>query len=722
METTGTELSGTITRITYRNEDTGYTVFRCEIKGEREPIVAVGCTLAREGEVVTLRGKWRRDPKYGMQFAAESILAARPDSPKAIEAYLASGIIPGIGPGLAKRIVAMFGEKTLERMDENPSIIGQVRGVGAKRVEQIEAAWREQAASRRIMVFLANQNISGALALRIYKQYGDDAIEVIRANPYRLAREVRGIGFKTADEIARDMGVPVTSAQRIEAGIRYALAEATGRGNVGLERSDLIAAAAKVLELHAGWIDPTLEQMTNNPMPGFIHTLLPDGREAFLDPRLFEAEARAANALRRMAGKPAPWSMDDGRARAIVERAQAAAKVQLAPEQFDACVMVLTRRVSILTGGPGTGKTSTLNVILRALREVRAKVAMAAPTGKAAKRMRETTGHDASTVARLVGMGNPTAEDRTIEADILVLDESSMVDVTMLDKVLKALPDGSGLLFVGDVDQLPSVGAGRVLADLIESGAIPTTRLTRVFRQAQQSAIIRNAHRINQGLDIEPNADRDTPSDFYFIERDDPEAIAQTIQRLVTETIPEKLGCSPADVQVLSPMRRSATGTDALNAALQAALNPSPVARIPRLGGRIGVGDRVLQTVNNYTLEVMNGESGIVKSIDAEEQVMTVAVDDKMVTYPISEADQLALAYAMTVHKSQGSQFPAVVIPVTTQHYMMLQRAIIYTGVTRATRFCVLVGQRRALDMAIRNDRAEPRLTTLRFRLQAQLA
>ena len=723
---TPAEISGTIVNIVFRNEETGYTVFRCEMKGEKQPVTAVGCTLAREGELVTLRGKWRKDPKYGMQFAAESIIAARPDSPKAIESYLASGIIRGIGPALAKRIVERFGERTLDLMDEDPAIIGQVQGVGPKRVEQIAVAWKEQAASRRIMVFLANQNIGGALALRIFRQYGDDAITVIKANPYRLAREVRGVGFKTADEIARDMGVPETSPQRIEAGVRHALSEATGRGHVGLERSALLTATATILNLHAGWVEPVLDEMSESPTPGFVHTVLPDQREVYLDSRLYEAEHRAAKALKQMAGSSPPWAASEGRAKDIMERAQQAAKVQLAEEQFAAGVMALTQRASILTGGPGTGKTSTLNVILRALKEVRAKVVMGAPTGKAAKRMRETTGHEASTVARLIGMGAGPGEEREIDCDILIIDESSMVDITMLDRVLKCLKTGAAILFVGDVDQLPSVGAGQVLADMIDSGTIPTTRLTKVFRQAQQSAIIRNAHRINHGEAIEPNAEKGEASDFYFIERDSPEDIASTIVRLVSETIPERLGCAPSDVQVLSPMRRSATGTEALNASLQAALNPNPVAKIPRLGGRIGTGDRVLQTVNNYDLGdgrgVMNGESGLVEAIDAEGQTMTVHVDGDSVGYPMSDVDQLTLAYAMTVHKSQGSQFPAVVIPVTTQHYMMLNRSIIYTGVTRATKFCVLVGQRKALEMAIKNSRAEPRLTTLRFRLNRNVA
>lgn len=718
MTTEAIEITGTVVGITFRNEENGYTVFRCETKADPKPIVVVGCTLAREGETVSLRGQWRNDPKFGLQFAATSVIAVRPDSPGAIEAYLASGVIRGIGPTMAKRIVAMYGAETLEVMDNDPDAIGRVPGVGPKRVEQIKAAWKEQSESRRIMIFLANQNISGGLALRIYRQYGENAIAVIQANPYRLAREVRGIGFATADQIARDLGIPETSPQRIEAGIRHALAEATGRGHCGLTREGLIRAGAEALNLAPGWIEPVIEQLMDTERPGFVRRMIPDVGECYFSDSLNDAEKRASRALHDMLGRVPPWKISLQEATALAEKAQTEAGVVLAEEQMAAVIMALTSRVSILTGGPGTGKTSTLNVILKALRAAKATVVLGAPTGKAAKRMKETTGQEASTVARLIGMGLPGGvEPKPIEGDILILDEASMVDVMMLDKVLKGLPEGAALLLVGDVDQLPSVGAGRVLGDMIESDRIPTTRLTKVFRQAQQSAIIRNAHRINRGDALEENAAPGAPSDFYWIDSTK-ERVADRIIELVTRRIPERLGCTPFDVQVLSPMRKSATGTDALNIALQAALNPNPVAKIPRFGGRIGVGDRVLQTVNNYELGVMNGESGVVVGIDPEEEVMRVQVDDKEVVYPLGDADQLTLAYAMTVHKSQGSQFPAVVIPVTTQHYMMLNRPVIYTAVTRATKFCVLIGERRALDMAIKNSRLEPRLTQLMHRLR----
>jgi len=713
------EITGVIVGITFRNEENGYTVFRCETKADPKPITVVGCTLAREGETVALNGAWRNDPKFGLQFAATSIIAVRPDSPKGIESYLASGVIRGIGPVMAKRIVAMYGVDTLNVMDRDPAAIGRVPGVGAKRVEQIRAAWKEQSESRRIMVFLANQNISGSLALRIFRQYGEDSIAVIQTNPYRLAREVRGIGFTTADQIARDLGIPETSTQRIEAGLRHSLSEATARGHCGLTRDGLLRAAAELLNLGAGWVETVLDGLMEQDQPGIVRRNIPDAGECYFTEALNEAERRSAINLKSMIGKSPPWRVRREDLKGIAERAQAEAGVVLAEEQMQAVMMALTQRVSILTGGPGTGKTSTLNVILKALRSIKASVVMGAPTGKAAKRMRETTGSEASTVARLVGLGmGQEAERKSIDGDILILDESSMVDSMMLDKVLRAMSAGAAVLFVGDVDQLPSVGSGRVLADMIESGLIPTTRLTKVFRQAQQSAIIRNAHRINKGLPLEDNAAPGLPSDFYWIDchRDQ---VASRIIEMVTQRIPAKLGCTASDIQVLSPMRKSNTGTDALNIGLQSALNPKPAAKIPRPAGHIGVGDRVIQTVNCYEKGVMNGESGVVLDIDAEDEVMTVLVDDKKVVYPIRDADQLTLAYAMTVHKSQGSQFPAVVIPVTTSHYMMLNRPVIYTAVTRAAKFCVLIGERRAMEMALKSERMEPRLTQLMHRLRA---
>jgi len=711
-------LSGEVVTITFRNADTGYSVMRVRVPTLRDPVTVVGVSLAREGEVVDVRGRWKVHPQFGRQIEASAVAVRRPTSAAAIERYLASGVVPGIGPALAKRIVGHFGEDTFRVFEEEPERVSAIPGIGPKRAEEIARVWRESQAERQVMLFLAGHGITGALALRILRKYGAATIGVVEQQPYRLAKEIRGIGFTTADAIARKLGVPETAPERIEAGLRHVVAQATGTGHCGQPLDALLKAACEALNLHANWVRPVLEAQLQ--AGEFIApVMLPDGTPCVFDKGLYEAEKRIARGLSGMVGQVPPWAMTREQAERVAAQAERACGVGLAPEQREAVVMALTSRVGVLTGGPGTGKTSTLKVILAALREARARVVLGAPTGKAAKRMSESTGHPAATVARLIGMGRAAGEEAAeIACDILILDEASMVDVRMLDAVLGALEPGAALLFVGDVDQLPSVGSGRVLGDMIESGALPTVRLTRIFRQAANSAIIRNAHRINRGEGIEP---RQEGADFHFIQVEDPQEIPQRIAALVQRHIPDRIGIAASEVQVLSPMRKSATGTEALNLLLQNTLNPEPVRQITRFGRRYGVGDRVLQTVNNYDLGVMNGESGIIHDVDEAASLLRVQVDDALVDYPFDDLDQLDLAYAMTVHKSQGSQFPAVVMPVTTQHFIMLQRSIIYTGITRATRFCVLVGQRKALEMAIRNARMEPRITSLGARL-ARLA
>lgn len=710
------EIVGEITGIVFRAEDTGYSVMRVAVKGAQGPTTVCGATLARVGEFITARGRWKRHAQHGMQLDAVTIVATRPTTPEAIARYLGSGVVKGVGESTAIRIVGRFGADTLTVLDEAPERLAEVGGIGPKTIAKIKEGWAEQKAASEIMVFLAGHDIGGAVALRIVRQYGKDSIGVIQANPYRLATEVRGIGFTTADGIARQLGIPTTSPQRIDAGIRHALREATAFGHCGMPVDAFVETTSKLLSLHGDTIWPVLDGMLD-ARDGIVPVRLPDVAECVFEPRLFEAEKRIARELLHMVGKAAPWVVSKSLAIETAEKAEALCGVTLAPEQRSAVIMALMARVSVLTGGPGTGKTSTLKVILEALRMVRAKVVMGAPTGKAAKRMRETTGHDAATVARLIGMGTADDGEREIDGDILVLDEASMVDVNMLDRVLRCLGKGVAILFVGDVDQLPSVGPGRVLADLIESEAIPVTRLTQVFRQAATSAIIRNAHRINAGQGVEPPGQG--PTDFHFIAAETPEEITKRIVSLVREHIPERIGIPANEVQVLTPMRRTPTGAENLNVLLQEALNPTPASKVLRAGKRFGVGDRVLQTVNNYDLEVMNGESGVVTGVDTANEILLVDVDGEIKEYPFGDLDQLDLAYAMSIHKSQGSQFPAIVIPVTTQHYRMLQRSIIYTGITRAARFCVLVGQKKALDMAIRNINTEPRITSLKARLRA---
>lgn len=708
-------LSGEVIDIRWRDQESGRTILKVAVRGYREPVVMLGVTLAEVGEIVTAQGQWRTHPTHGRQFVADGILAERPSSARAIEKYLASGVIRGIGPSLAERIVAAFGDKTFEVLDKTPERLSEVKGIGKGRVAEIVRIWKQGELERKVLVRLAEYGIVGAIAMRVLRQYGGSAVDVVLNNPYRLAREVRGIGFKLADEIALRLGVPRDSRERIIAGIAHCIHVSTGMGNCGVPKEAFKQQAIELLGCDPNAVIGEIEEQAARRT--FIVGVNLNGESVVFDRRLLDAEYRIARALRERVQKAAPWAITPEQAREIAIESERACKVELAPEQRQAVEMALLRSVSILTGGPGTGKTSTLKVILEALRRVRAKVILGAPTGKAAKRMRETTGMDAATVARLIGMGRgDTSEPVEINCDTLIIDEASMVDVRMLDDVLDALDARASILFVGDVDQLPSVAAGRVLGDMIDSGVIPTTRLTKVFRQAEASAIIRNAHRVNQGRDLEPQGD--APQDFYFIPAATPEATAAWVTKLVQEHIPERIGIPANNVQVLAPMRKGTNGTEALNAELQRILNPAPGAVVEKYGRRFCVGDRVLQTVNNYDLGVMNGESGIVVAIDTKAEMMTVNVDGTRVEYPFSELDQLDLAYAMTVHKSQGSQFDAVVIPLTMQHYMMLQRAILYTGITRAVRFCVVVGDPKAVRAAIENARTQPRITALQMLLE----
>lgn len=708
------ELSGMVRRVAFRDESTGGAVLRVEPADQPGTIVTVrGATLAAEGDEVSISGVWTKHPKYGPQIKADRIVALRPSTPAAVERYLASGILPGIGEGLAKRIVARFGAETLDMLDADPERLLEVRGVGERKIGGIKAAWEQQKAAQSILLFLAGQGISPATAIRIYKQYGNHAIDVIRENPYRLAKEVRGIGFVTADAIARDLGVPPDSPQRIEAGLRHVVQEMTAKGHCGVPQDTAASKAAGLMALPPDSFAPVLDAMLASSEPDLVRDTIPPDVTCLFPIRLHRAERDIAKELLSLARRPSLWpGATQQDMTALVQQTERSAGVVLAEAQRAAVIRALSSRVSVLTGGPGTGKTSTLKILLAALHARRLRVKLAAPTGKAAKRMREATGYEAQTIARLIGMG--TMSTPPIDCDMLIVDEASMVDVPMMQAVLAQLDDNAGLVLVGDVDQLPSVGPGRVLADIIDAGAVPVTRLTEVFRQAAQSAIVRNAHRINRGMALESEPPDGAPAkDFYFIPAETPAQIERWIVKLVTTHIPERIGISASDVQVLTPMRKFQTGTENLNRVLQAAENPNPTAYLDHGGQRFGVGDRVVQTKNNYDLGVMNGENGIIREIALDAGLIKIEVDARLVEYPIAELDEIELAYAMTVHRSQGSQFPAVVMPITTQHYMLLMRSIPYTAITRASRFCVVVGEPDALDMAIRNDRLEPRVTRL---------
>jgi len=707
MSADSAKLTARILEVRYRNDVDGFSILKVESSAG---IVSVkGHTTAGVQEKISIEGRWTQHPKYGRQFEASAIVPILPETRADIERFLASGLIKGLGPKQAARVVSAFGTQTFEILDSSPERLAEISGLGEKTVAKVTESWGEHRAAARILAALAGHDVGPGTALRIYKHYGAEAMLVIRTDPYRLAREIRGIGFRQADSIGRSAGIPIDDPSRVEAGLLHAMREVTLRGSTGIERAGLVASARALLQLSEMAVLPGLDRLSS-PGSTFVPAIRMGSPPLVFDRDLFDCEIAIATRLKSMLCEPLATSSREH----APKRAAAAARacqVHLAPEQQSAVEMALLMPVGVLTGGPGTGKTSTLRVILAALKAEGRSVVLGAPTGKAAKRMQQSTGSSAATLARLVGQGTKAEGDRSIEADVLIIDEASMVDVSLLDRTLRCLRPGASLLFVGDVDQLPSVGAGRVLADLIESGCVPVTRLTQVFRQAAESSIVRNAHRINAGETLEQATQG--KRDFVFVASTDPADIVARVIEIVRTRIPDNLKINAVDVQVLSPMRKGETGVNNLNTLLQNALNPSPSDSVKRPFGHFAVGDRVVQTMNNYDLQVMNGESGVVRAIDREASTLRVDIDGKQVEYPLAELDQLDLAYAMSIHKSQGSQFPAVVIPVCTQHYALLQRAILYTGVTRASQFCVVVGDPKAVAMAIANTRSERRVTSL---------
>ena len=715
-------ISGAVERITFRN-DNDWSVLQVRIERSRTLNTVVGHSTAQPGEQISARGAWRNDPSFGIQFAAQSITATKPNTVDGLARYLGSGMIPGIGPGTAKAIVDTFGMETLAILDTDASRLSEVRGIGKKKVERIAKGWEEQRAVSEIMLFLNEQSIPPYLCRRIYRKYESKAIEVIKADPYRLALEVSGIGFKTADKIAQKCGISPLSPQRVRAGLVYVMQEATTGGHCGQLREALVQLAMEALnvppDLVVGVLDAELA------MEPKVRHLVQHGEGVYLS-KIAACEERVAATLTEMAGNPVPWKIDADTAIADAEKRLG---LTLAEQQRAGVKMMLESRVSVFTGGPGTGKTSSLNLLLNIFKKNKVPVHLAAPTGKAAQRAAEVTGMEASTIHRLLGLNGPGADPAEIEDGVLVIDESSMIDIYLMTSIMKAAKNVPVIL-VGDVDQLPSVGPGQVLADIINSGAVPVTRLTQVFRQAAGSLIIRNAHNINRGLMPEKGGKQD---DFFFVnlpERDGEgnridaavlgEQITATISNLVADRLPKAYGFDPIkDIMVLSPMNITTTGVSNLNTVLQQRLNPNPTKAITKLGTRFGVGDKVIQTRNNYDLDIFNGDVGIVSSIDDEDD-NKIAVDfsGNVVEIPFDEMDALRLAYATTIHKAQGSQAEAVVIPVTTQHFTMLQRNLFYTGVTRAKKLVVLVGIPRAMQMAVKNDGAMRRMTRLKELLQ----
>ncbi|MFL5257497.1 MAG: ATP-dependent RecD-like DNA helicase [Rhodopila sp.] len=697
-------LAGIVERVTFHNADNGFCVLRVKARAHRDLVTIVGhaATIAA-GEWITASGEWVNDRTHGQQFRARFLRSSAPSSVEGIQTYLASGMIRGIGPVYAKKMVRAFGEQVFDIIEATPERMREVDGIGPIRAQRISAAWAEQKIVREIMVFLHSHGVGTARAVRIYKTYGADAVRVMTDDPYRLARDIRGIGFRTADAIAGRLGIEKTAMIRIRAGISYALVEAMDNGHCGLPTEDLERLTVELLEVPQELVLPALElELTAGTV---VADTIGDRPCVFLS-NLYRAEQVIVERLRRLVAAPVPWPfIDSDKALPWIEQKTGLA---LAETQAAAIRLALASKVLVITGGPGVGKTTIVKAILRILAAKGVRLLLCAPTGRAAKRMTEAAGFEAKTIHRLLEIdpasgGFRRTGENPLECDLLVVDETSMVDVLLMQALLKAVPDEAGLLIVGDIDQLPSVGPGQVLADLIASGAVPVVRLTEVFRQAAQSRIITSAHRINQGA-VPDLARPEGDSDFYFVEANDPEVAVPRIIELVSRRIPRRFGFDPVrDIQVLCPMNRGGIGARSLNVDLQAALNPAGEQKVERFGWTFAPGDKVMQIENDYEKEVYNGDIGYIQAVDSETSEVAVSFDGRTVTYGFGELDTLVPAYATTIHKSQGSEYPAIVIPVLTQHYPMLQRNLLYTGVTRGKRLVVLVGQRKAIGIAVRN-------------------
>lgn len=697
-------LAGLVERVTFHNAESGFCVLRVKARGHRDLITIIGhAAIISPGEWVTASGDWVNDHTHGQQFKARFMRTSAPASIDGIEKYLGSGMIRGIGPVYARKMVKAFGEKVFEIIEAEPDRLREVTGIGAVRARRITDAWAEQKIVREIMVFLHSNGVGTARAVRIFKTYGSDAVQVMTENPYRLARDIRGIGFKTADAIAMKLGIEKTAAIRVRAGISYALTEAMNDGHCGLPTEDLGPLAVELLEVPKELVQTALDlELAEGAV---IAATVGETACVFLA-GLYRAEMVIAERILKILNGRLPWPyIDPDKALPWVEQKTG---LSLADSQVAAIRLALISKVLVITGGPGVGKTTIVNSILRILAAKGVNLLLCAPTGRAARRMTEATGFEARTIHRMLevdprGGGFKRNADNPLDCDLLVIDETSMVDIMLMQALVKAVPDDAALLIVGDIDQLPSVGPGQVLADVISSGAVPVVRLTEVFRQAAQSRIISSAHRINQGL-MPDLAKPEGDSDFYFVQAEDPESAVPRIVELVKTRIQKRFGLDPIrDIQVLCPMNRGGVGARSLNIELQKALNPAGERKVERFGWTFAPGDKVMQIENDYDKEVYNGDIGYVGDVDPDAGELIASFDGRAVTYGFGELDTLVPAYAATIHKSQGSEYPAVVIPILTQHYAMLQRNLLYTGVTRGKRLVILVGQKKAVAIAVKN-------------------
>ncbi len=714
-------LAGLVERVTYHNPENGFCVLRLKARGHRELITVVGhAAVIAAGEWVTASGEWVNDHTHGQQFKTRFMRTSAPTSVDGIEKYLGSGMIRGIGPVYAKKLINAFGEKVFDIIEAEPDRLREVTGIGEVRAKRITEGWAEQKIIREIMVFLHSHGVGTARAVRIFKTYGSDAIQVMTENPYRLASDIRGIGFKTADAIAMKLGIEKTAMIRVRAGISYALTEAMDEGHCGMPREELMPLAAKLLEVEKELV---LTALNLELADGTVVADTVGEMACIFLGGLYRAEQIIAERLLRLINGKLPWPyIDPEKALPWIEQKTGLA---FAESQVTAIRLALISKVLVITGGPGVGKTTIVNSILRILAAKGMKLLLCAPTGRAAKRMTDATGFEAKTIHRLLEVdpkagGFKRGTDNPLDCDLLVIDETSMVDVMLMQALMKAIPDNAALLIVGDIDQLPSVGPGQVLADIIASGIVPVVRLTEVFRQAAQSKIITSAHQINRGV-IPDLSKPEGESDFYFVQADDPESAVTRIVDLVKKRIPQHFGLDPIrDIQVLCPINRGGAGARSLNIELQKELNPAGERKVERFGWTFAPGDKIMQIENDYDKEVYNGDVGYIDDVDPDTGELTACFDGRTLTYGFGELDMLVPAYAATIHKSQGSEYPAVVIPVMTQHYTMLRRNLLYTGVTRGKRLVVLVGQKKAVAIAVKNVSGRRRWSKLNEWLSAK--